>query len=124
MYKKIDSPMHPEFHPEKLKELQLQREESKSTLRKLFSNIKSKISEWKNYIFGEHETPIPSVHIYLAEYYLLLTGKIYSDIDPCIVLNKIVVIYQSLYRCYFHYDSNSRVINNKAVKEVSNVFYY
>jgi len=119
MYKKIDSPMHPEFHPEKLKELQLQKEEPKSTFRKFFSNIKSKFTEW---IFGENDTPIPCVHIYLAEYFELLTGKVYSDIDPCTVLNNVVVIYESLHRCYFHYDSNSRMVHIKSVKEVSKCF--
>jgi len=122
MYRKIDTPMHPEFHPEKLKELQLQKEESKSTFRKIFSNIKSKFSEWKNYVFGENESPIPCVHIYLAEYYELLTGKVYSDIDPYTVLNNIVVIYQSLHRCYFHYDNNSRMVCIKSVKEVSECY--
>ena len=119
MYKKIDTPMHPEFHPEKLKELQLQKEESKSSWRKFVSNIKSKFSEWKSYVFGDNETHIPSLHIYLAEYYELLTGEVYSDLDPCTVMNNIVVTYQSLYRCFFYYDHNSRMINIKSVKEVS-----
>ena len=111
--------MHPEFYQEKLKELHLQKEESKPAWKKFISGIKSKFSEWKNYVFGEREAPIPSLHIYLADYYKLLTGTAHLDMDLQTVLNNIVVTYQSLYKYYFQIGNYPTVAHNKAINTVS-----
>jgi len=118
--------MHPEFIPEKLKELhqQQQKEEPKSSWwQSAWSSIKSKFSKLKNYVIGEHMTSVPCIHVYFDYYFKLLTAKeIHTNLNLFIVADIIVLTYQSLYKPYFSYDGNSRVVAIDTIKVVSTSF--
>ena len=111
--------MHPELDHDKIKKIQQSKEESKSSLSKLWSGLKSGFKHMKNYVLGESNKQELSLMVYLNDHFNLLTGKIPLDsTNPIEVVNEILYIFQSLCKYYFHYDGHSRSVGNNEIKKV------
>ena len=111
--------MHPELDSEKIKKMEQSKDESKSSLSKLWSSFKSGFKQMRSYVFGENVKEVPSLSVYLDDHFKLLAGKIsLSGTDPNEVIKEIVYIYQSLYKYYLHYDGMSHLVQKDGIKKV------
>ena len=111
--------MHPELDHDKIKKIQQSKEESKSSLSKFWSGLKSGFKQVKNYVLGESSKQEPSLVVYLDDHFKLLTGKTPLDgTNPIEVVHEVVYIFQSLCKYYFHFDGYSRSVVNSEIKKV------
>ena len=112
--------MHPELDQDKIKKkMQQSKDESKSSLSKFWSGLKSGFKQVKNYVLGESNKQELSLIVYLDDHFKLFTGKIPLDnMNPIEVVSEIVYIFQSLQKYYFHFDGCSRSVFNDDIKKV------
>ena len=114
--------MHPELDVEKIKKLQQSKEESKSSLSKFWSVVKSGFKHVKNYVFGESNKQEVSLSVYLDFSFKLLTGIIsLNDTHPIEVVDDIVYIFQSLHKYCFHSDGYPHPVPADNIKRVCSI---
>ena len=120
--------MHPELDHDKLEKMQQSKDESKSSLSKLWSGFKSGLKSaasglkhMKNYVLGESSKQEPSLSMYLDDYFKLLTGTTpLNSTTPVEIVYDIVYIFQSLYKYYFYFDGMSHLVFREDIKKVCN----